>query len=263
VKLWDVETGERRDTLSQALKEIYAVAFSRDGKRLFSAGADNRIRVYEISEKAAETTNPLAEARFAHEGAILKLVLSTDGKTLLTSAEDQTAKLWNATTLAEKASLGKQPDWAVSVAFALDDKAAIIGRLDGSLEFYETGAGKPMPMPKPELASTEPRGVERGVATNIKLTGRNLFGLSAVKFSNDKLHGELLAEGKGEPKAAAAWIKVNPASDLPRGSYKLWLVSTNGESGKLKLHVDDLPQLAALAPACFVWKEPVLSHICQ
>src|SRR5262249_26335865 len=155
--LWDVESGERRDTLSQALKEIFAVVFSRDGKRLFTAGADNRIRSYEVSEKATETTNPLVEARFSHEGALLKIGLSADGKALLTSADDRTVKLWDAATLAEKVSLEKQPDWAVALAFAADDKTAVVGRLDGSMEFYEAGNGKPMPMPKPELARTEPR----------------------------------------------------------------------------------------------------------
>ena len=83
VKLWDVATGARRDTLSQSLKEVYSVVFSADGQRLFAGGVDNRIRVWQISEKADETTNPLLEAKFAHEGAILKLALSTDGKSLL------------------------------------------------------------------------------------------------------------------------------------------------------------------------------------
>ncbi|MCI0535874.1 MAG: hypothetical protein L0Z50_11680, partial [Verrucomicrobiales bacterium] len=245
VKLWDVESGERRDTLSQALKEVYAVAFNRDGKRLFSAGADNRIRLYEVSEKAAETTNPLIEARFAHEGAIIKLVLSADGKALLTSAEDRTVKLWDAATLTEKVSLQKQPDWSVSLAFAFEDKTAVVGRLDGSLEFYETTNGKPMPMPKPELARAEPRGMQRGVSTRLKLTGRNLFGLSELRFSSESFRGELLND-KGD--SGEAWVNVNTPADLPRGSYELWLVSTNGESGKLKLHVDDLPQVMSMKP---------------
>src|SRR5207249_10837835 len=97
VKLWNVATGDRRDTLSQPLKEQYAVAFSPDGQRLFASGVDNRIRVWQISETAAETTNPILESRFAHEGAILKIAFSSDGKTLGSSADDRTVKLWDAT----------------------------------------------------------------------------------------------------------------------------------------------------------------------
>ena len=93
VKLWDVATGERRETLSQPIKEVYCVAFSTDGKRLFAGGADNRIRIWEINENAAENTNPLLVSKFAHEGAILKLVFSSDGRLLLSSGEDRTVKI--------------------------------------------------------------------------------------------------------------------------------------------------------------------------
>jgi WD40 repeat protein len=142
VKLWDTATGERRDTLSQSLKELYAVAFSRDGKRLVAGGVDNRIRVWQISETAAETTNPLLDAKYAHEGAILNLVFSADGKLLLSSAEDNTVKVWSAEHLKEKLLLESQPDWARALTFMADDKTIAVGRMDGTLGFYDAGTGK-------------------------------------------------------------------------------------------------------------------------
>ncbi len=142
VKLWDVATGDRRDTLSQPLKELYAVAFTRDGKQLVAGGVDNRIRVWEISENAAETTNPLLDSKFAHEGAILNLVFSADGNLLLSSAEDNTVKVWNAQNLKEKFLLEIQPDWARALTFAADDKTIAVGRMDGSLGFYDAATGK-------------------------------------------------------------------------------------------------------------------------
>jgi WD40 repeat protein len=145
VKLWDVATGERRDTLSQSLKELYAVAFSRDGKQLVAGGVDNRIRVWEISETAAETTNPLLDAKFAHEGAILNLVFSADGKLLLSSAEDKTVKVWGAQHLKEKLLLETQSDWARALTFTADDRTIAVGRMDGTLGFYDAATGKRAP----------------------------------------------------------------------------------------------------------------------
>jgi WD40 repeat protein/mono/diheme cytochrome c family protein len=243
VKLWDVASGERRETLSQPLKEQYAVAFSLDGKRLVAGGVDNRIRVWQISESAAETTNPILEARFAHEGAILNLAFSSDGKTLLSSAEDRTVKLWDATgtELKEKLLLDKQPDWAPALAFALDNKSVVVGRLDGTIEFYDAGSGKVMPAPKPELSRVEPRGIQRGKETRIKLIGKNLSAATEIKSAEPKLKFEL--DQDALQQSDAILVKAIASDDLRRGSYEFWVAGPNGESGRLKLHVDDLPQI--------------------
>jgi WD40 repeat protein len=142
VKLWDVASGARRDTLSQPLKDVYSVAFTPDGKKLVAGGVDNRIRIWEISEKAAETTNPILESKFAHEGAILRLVFSADGQTLLSTADDRTVKIWNFDGMRERVLLEKQPDWAPALDFVGTGEIAI-GRLDGSVGFYDLN-GKPL-----------------------------------------------------------------------------------------------------------------------
>ena len=141
VKLWDVGTGKRLDTLSQPLKEQSTLAFAPDGKTLVAGGADNRIRVWQVSEKAEEGSNPLLLTRFAHEGAILNLAFSADGKQLVSTAADRTAKVWKAEDVTELHLLETQPDWSPGLAL-LDGGLVALGRLDGSLAFYDSATGR-------------------------------------------------------------------------------------------------------------------------
>lgn len=156
VKLWDVPTGARRDTLNQSLKELYTVAFSPNGLRLAAGGVDNRIRIWSISKNATETTNPLLYSSFAHEGAILKIVYSPDGQTLLSSADDRTVKAWHARDVQEQLVLEKQSDWVPALAFTEDNKKIILGRMDGTIGCYDATTGKSLPAPVQELSQAKP-----------------------------------------------------------------------------------------------------------
>src|SRR6185436_12065894 len=175
VKLWNVSSGKRVETFSQPLKEQYALAWSPDGKRLAAAGADNRIRIWEVTETAAETTNPLLLAKFAHESAILNLAFSPDGRTLLSSSEDRTLKLWDASEVTERRAFELQPDVAPALTFLENGKGIAVGRLDGTLEFYETEQGKRLPPAPPELQSVQPRGLQIGTSGVFRLRGKFLL----------------------------------------------------------------------------------------
>ena len=250
VKIWSVETGQRLATLGQSLKELYAVAFSPDGNQVAAAGVDNRIRVWRRADSAdAQEPYPLLHARFAHEGPIVALVYSLDGKTLVSSAEDGTVKLWNAATMKERHLLETQPDWPTALAVSPDSATLVVGRLDGSFEFYAMETGKTIPPPRPELASLEPRGVRRGETTKVRLSGKYLLGATAVESSHEKLAAALMPPEAG-PSASGEelWIEVTPAADLSRGEYQLTVRTAGGTSEKLKFYVDDLPQVAEAEP---------------
>ncbi|HTG44893.1 MAG TPA: c-type cytochrome domain-containing protein [Verrucomicrobiae bacterium] len=238
VKLWDTASGERRDTLSQPLKEQYTVAFSPDGKRLVAGGVDNRIRVWEVSEEARETTNPLITATFAHEGGILKLLFSPDGKTLASSADDKTVKLWNAAKLTERLLLPPQPEWAPALAF-LDNKGLAVGRLDGSLAFYNQQNGSVLDVPKPELIAVEPRGVQRGVETQVRLTGKNLARVDQANFGNSAIAAEVIEEP--DSGGSSLRLRIHPSPTIPRGKYEFSVSGLNGASGMISIYIGDLP----------------------
>ena len=240
IKLWDVATGERRDTLSQPLKEQYTVAFSPDGALLAAAGVDKRIRVWQISAEATETTNPLLHSKFGHDGPILNLAFSADGKSLVSSAEDKTVKLWEVPAFKERRVLAAQPDWSPALAFINKDKAVAIGRLDGTLAYYESDSGNMLAPPKPELARLEPRGLQRGVATRLKLTGKHLQNAAAIKFADTNLSATILTNPA--PKPTELWIELTSSPTLPRSIHELSVITPAGETARQKLYLDDLPQ---------------------
>lgn len=101
-------------------------------------------------------------------------------------------------------------------------------------------AAPKVPPGKPEIFQLEPRGIQRGIATKVKLIGTNLIGLTELKLHNDKLKGELLNDP--EPTTNEVWITIAAATNLARGPYEISVKNTNSQSSKLKLYVDDLPQ---------------------
>ena len=249
VKLWDVKSGERLDTFGESLKELNTVLFSRDGQRVIAAGGDNRIRVWKVSATAKEGTNKLLVAQFAHEGSILRLALSSDGKTLASAADDETVKLWDAEPdsssgapeLKELRALPPQPDWPAALASAADDKVLLVGRLDGSVTFYDPHSGTEIPPPKPELVSVEPRGVQRGQTVRLQLKGKHLSDLTNTWLSDGKLSARIMPEESGRLDEAA--LELTSAADLASGIYELKVIGPGGESQPFKIFIDDLPQV--------------------
>jgi WD40 repeat protein len=257
VKLWDVASGKRFDTFSQPLKEQNTVAFSPDGKSVAAGGVDNRIRIWTVSDDAQEGTNPLRLTRFAHEGAILNLAFSADGKTIASSAADRTVKLWKAADITEQHLLEPQPDWAPALAL-VNGAQLVLGRLDGSLAYYDTATGQPAVAPKPaaamnpaakpavpavpEITRIEPRGVPAGATTKIKLAGKNLTDIKTVTFTHPGLSATVISI---DAKGSSAELAVTADAKVPRAQFDLSVVTSAGESAKRKLLVDDLPQIVA------------------
>ncbi len=140
-KVWRVADGLRLDTLPQPLKAEYACAFSPDGRTIVAGGADNNIRVWRFVSREKPEINPMEIARFAHEGAIVRLAFTPDGSKLVTLAEDRTIKTWRTSDYRELRLWSDQSDASVAMAMAPDGRSFEVGRLDGSLARYEIPAG--------------------------------------------------------------------------------------------------------------------------
>ena len=215
IKLWQTATGVRLDTLGQPLKEQFVVKFSPDGRFVVGGGLDNRIRVWQVVSREKPQINPLRFARIAHEGAVIQLAFSPDGKQLVSIADDQTSKLWETSAFSELAALPPQPDVTPALAMASDGKSYFTGRSDGTLERFslpELAAGSSdattatIPTEKPvSIAATD-------WATVTESEPNNAPALAAKVTLPAKLSGVIYSAGKGDATASSA----EPDVDLYR-----------------------------------------------
>ena len=240
-KLFRTDNGERSETFGQALKELNAAVFTPDGMRLLTAGNDTRIRVYRVSDEAKEGSNELESTVVAHEGSILRLALSADGRVLASGGEDHAVKLFELPGVKQRLVLEKQPDWPTALAFLAEDRMLAVGRADGSLGYYQVSDGKPAAPPKPELTRTEPRGIQRGRPMSLQLIGRTLEDVTAVLV----YRGDLIASIEPERRDGSVFVTLEPSATEARGPWELALFSASGESGRVKIWIDDLPQTSS------------------
>ena len=128
VKIWSTASGERLDTLSQPLADQSSLAFHPDGNSLYSVGADSRIRHWKILSRSKPEINPLLNSRFAHEGAVTLLRISTNGQLLATASDSGSLKIWNASTVTELAAHSFPGDAVVGLEFTPQNSLFAITR---------------------------------------------------------------------------------------------------------------------------------------
>ena len=136
VKLWQVSTGKRLDTLNQPEAEQFTVSFSPDGKFIFAGGADNRIRKWRFVSQDKPRLNPLVQSRFAHEGAIVELALSSDGKHLVSAADDFSLKIWGTGRLDQLKNYEAQSELPTAIVAQPKGNEFLVARLDGTTQRY-------------------------------------------------------------------------------------------------------------------------------
>ncbi len=91
--MWEAETGREVWTLQGHSEMVDAVAFSPDGTRLASGGADWTVQLWDLRTGQAALT--LAQPA----GTVWDLAFSRDGDRLAAACDDGTVFLWNAPPL--------------------------------------------------------------------------------------------------------------------------------------------------------------------
>ena len=143
VKLWDITTGEFIRHFYGHTKAVTAVAFAPDGKRIASASYDNTVVVWD-----ALAGNRLFTFR-GHVGSVTAVAFSPDGTRILSGAsnnlyphrDDNSAKLWDATTGRIIQSF-QHADAIASVSFSPDGTRVLTGSNDKTMKLWDAASGR-------------------------------------------------------------------------------------------------------------------------
>ena len=134
--MWEAASGRELAVLEGHRSVVWSVAWSPDGGRLLSGGADGTLRLWEV---ASGRVSAVLEG---HKGQVLSVAWSQDGARLLSGGEDGTVRLWEvASGQVLRVHLGHKGVVA-SVAWSPDGAKLLSGGADGTLRLWELASGE-------------------------------------------------------------------------------------------------------------------------
>ncbi|MFM9944635.1 MAG: WD40 repeat domain-containing protein [Bacteroidia bacterium] len=235
---------EKDKTASLHRMSINAVYIDPGGKFVFTGSNDGTIIQYELAknkERKVTNTNPVSSIAVGmdrktiycsdntsiikrydmlnpnvpvvnyegHTDQVNCVVLSKDGKFLISASSDKTIKIWNTLTgKIEKTLTGH--DWKVlSVAISANGKYIVSGSNDGSTKLWDVETGK-------ELRSFDDLGTNvRGVG----FSNDNTKIYTALSYSVDSFETKgILALASGIEKLKKEPPKATAKAPLPKGT---------------------------------------------
>ncbi len=174
IRLWDSSSRAPGQTFRGHTGPIHAIVFSRDDKRLISAGADGCVRVWNVKTgeeifTLKDFTNPLFALALSPDGTtiaaagadrtiacwdvatgrlidkleghinfVMGIAFSPDGSRLASAGADQTVRIWDVARGRELLVLRGPQDRVHAVAFSPDGGSLAAASADGSIRLWES-----------------------------------------------------------------------------------------------------------------------------
>lgn len=197
-KLWTAKTGEQVGAPFHAGADIVLyVEFSRNGKRLVTAGADDVARQWEVTPTGAKFIGRV----MAHTEDVMSARFNPAGTRIVTGSADGTARIWDA----EGNPIGQEM-WHNSVvsdvAFSPDGSCVITSSDDNTARVWDSTTGLPK----------GPRLAHCGAVNKATFSPSSLFILTASQAGISRLYRRLDSFPKVAIKTPPPMVRTNVRS---------------------------------------------------
>lgn len=143
IHLWSVETNQSKMKLDAGCG-VLALAFSPDGKTLYSAGDDNLIRRWDVANGKQTGTFK------GHDGTIVSLIAR--GDTLISGGLDKTIRFWDAKSTNQLRSLPRSQGDCDALAMTQAGDFLATAGLNNTIRIFAAATGKEV-IPAPGVQS--------------------------------------------------------------------------------------------------------------
>jgi WD40 repeat protein len=136
--IWEVATGRRLATLSQAPFEVAKAIYAADGRRLLTIANPADIKRPDAAKLWDAGGNPIAE--LGHAGGVISAAMTSDGAQIVTGGEDGLVKIWDADGRLQHTLQGHR-SLITAVALTADDRQIVTAAADRTARIWDRGSG--------------------------------------------------------------------------------------------------------------------------
>ncbi len=234
---YDVATGHPSGVLTGHTREVYDVAYSRDGRRVVTCGWDETVRIWDSA------SGNRSDLLGRHDSFVRAVAFSPDGRQIASASQDNTVRLWDTESSKPIGILRGHSRFVTDVAFSPDGRRIASASEDGTVKIWDdTAAGPARTLPHdnwvPQVAffpdgstSPQPAGTTQSGFGTRRRVARS--GPSAGDRSNVPRVGPEIIHG----------LAISPdgrriASTNRSGTVRLWDASDGRLLGTLSGHAD-------------------------